>query len=113
MKKIFVSVPFKDRTEDEVKRSLQIVANKYIMKNYAGKPNPVFTKEIEFVNNYMLTDEEVETAKTMKHPKVYYLSLALRKMAECDDVIFDEDWGGYYGCVMEHFVYSHFIAEGS
>lgn len=113
MKKIFVSVPFKGRTEDEIKRAVQITANKYIMKNYAGKPNPVFAKEIEFVDNYTLTDEEVETAKTVKHPKVYYLSLALRKMADCDDVIFADDWGGYYGCEMEHFVYSHFIKEGS
>lgn len=85
MKKLFVSVPMKGRTEEEIKASIQKM--KKIAEIYEGE-------ELELIDSYI----EDNPPKDSKEA-VWYLGESLKKLAQADVFIgIDEacDWSGCY-----------------
>ena len=85
MKKLFVSVPMKGRTEKEIKASIQKM--KKIAEIYEGE-------ELELIDSYI----EDNPPKDNKEA-VWYLGESLKKLAQTDVFIgIDEayDWNGCY-----------------
>jgi hypothetical protein len=85
MKKLFVSVPMKGRTEEEIKASIQKM--KKIAEIYEGE-------ELELIDSYI----EDNPPKDSKEA-VWYLGESLKKLAQADVFIgIDEayDWDGCY-----------------
>lgn len=85
MKKLFVSVPMKGRTEKEIKASIQKM--KKIAEIYEGE-------ELELIDSYI----EDNPPKNSKEA-VWYLGESLKKLAQADVFIgIDEayDWNGCY-----------------
>lgn len=85
MKKLFVSVPMKGRTEEEIKKSIQKM--KKIAEIYEGE-------ELELIDSYI----EDNPPKDSKEA-VWYLGESLKKLAQADVFIgIDEayDWNGCY-----------------
>ena len=85
MKKLFVSVPMKGRTEEEIKASIQKM--KKIAEIYEGE-------ELELIDSY-IEDNPPENSKEA----IWYLSESLKKLTQADVFIgIDEayDWNGCY-----------------
>jgi hypothetical protein len=85
MKKLFVSVPMKGRTEEEIKESIQKM--KKIAEIYE-------CEELELIDSYI----EDNPPKDSKEA-VWYLGESLKKLAQADVFIgIDEayDWNGCY-----------------
>lgn len=85
MKKLFVSVPMKGRTEEEIKASIQKM--KKIAEIYEGE-------ELELIDSHI----EDNPPKDNKEA-VWYLGESLKKLAQADVFIgIDEayDWNGCY-----------------
>jgi hypothetical protein len=85
MKKLFVSVPMKGRTEEEIKASIQKM--KKIAEIYEGE-------ELELIDSYI----EDNPPKDSKEA-VWYLGESLKKLAQADVFIgIDEayDWNSCY-----------------
>ena len=85
MKKLFVSVPMKGRTEKEIKVSIQKM--KKIAEAYEGE-------ELELIDSYI----EDDPPKNNLQP-VWYLGKSLEKLSEADIFIgidTDYDWNGCF-----------------
>lgn len=85
MKKLFVSVPMKGRTETEIKASIQKM--KKIAETYEGE-------ELELIDSYV-----EDNAPWKANPPVWYLAKSLEKLSEADIFIGienDFDWSGCY-----------------
>lgn len=83
MKKLFVSVPMKGRTEEEIKASIQKM--KKIAEIYEGE-------ELELIDSYI----EDNPPKDSKEA-VWYLSESLKKLAQADvfiGICESYDWNG-------------------
>ena len=83
MKKLFVSVPMKGRTEEEIKASIQKM--KKIAEIYEGE-------ELELIDNYI----EDNPPKDSKEA-VWYLGESLKKLAQADvfiGICESYDWNG-------------------
>lgn len=83
MKKLFVSVPMKGRTEEEIKASIQKM--KKIAEIYDGE-------ELELIDSYI----EDNPPKDRKEA-VWYLGESLKKLAQADvfvGIAEDYDWSG-------------------
>lgn len=87
MKKLFVSVPMKGRTEEEIKASIQKM--KKIAEIYEGE-------ELELIDRYI----EDNPPKDIKE-SVWYLGERLKKLAQAD--VFMGIWESYdwNGCCIE------------
>ena len=94
MKKLFVSVPMKGRTEEEIKASIQKM--KKIAKIYEGE-------ELELIDSYI----EDNPPKDSKEA-VWYLGESLKKLAEADVFIGINDAFGWNGCQIENDVVSRY-----
>lgn len=87
MKKLFVSVPMKGRTAEEIKQS--IVKMHRIAEAYEGE-------ELELIDSYVA---EVPPAGCNR--SVWYLSKSIEKLAEADIFIGIRDTAGWAGCKIE------------
>ena len=87
MKKLFVSVPMKGRTEEEIKASIQKM--KKIAEAYEGE-------ELELIDSYV----EGNPPKN-NHQSVWYLGKSLEKLSEADIFIGIEDDYNWSGCYIE------------
>ena len=87
MKKLFVSVPMKGRTEEEIKASIQMM--KRIAEVYEGE-------ELELIDSYV----EGNPPKN-NHQSVWYLGKSLEKLSEADIFIGIEDDYNWSGCHIE------------
>ena len=87
MKKLFVSVPMKGRTEEEIKASIQMM--KRIAEAYEGE-------ELELIDSYV----EGNPPKN-NHQSVWYLGKSLEKLSEADIFIGIEDDYNWSGCYIE------------
>ena len=87
MKKLFVSVPMKGRTEKEIKASIQKM--KKIAEIYEGE-------ELELIDSYI----EDNPPKDSKEA-VWYLGESLKKLAQADVFIGIDDTWGWNGCYIE------------
>lgn len=85
MKKLFVSVPMKGRTEEEIKTSIQKM--KKVAEIYEGE-------ELELIDSYI----EDNPPKDSKEA-VWYLGESLKKLAQADvfiGIYESYDWNGCY-----------------
>lgn len=87
MKKLFVSVPMKGRTEEEIKASIQKM--KKIAEIYEGE-------ELELIDSYI----EDNPPKDSKEA-VWYLGESLKKLAQADVFIGINDALDWNGCCIE------------
>ena len=87
MKKLFVSVPMKGRTEEEIKASIQKM--KKVAEIYEGE-------ELELIDSYI----EDNPPKDSKEA-VWYLGESLKKLAQADVFIGIDDTWGWNGCCIE------------
>lgn len=94
MKKLFVSVPMKGRTEEEIKASIQKM--KKIAEIYEGE-------ELELIDSYI----EDNPPKDSKEA-VWYLGESLKKLAQADVFIGINDAWDWNGCYIENDVASRY-----
>ena len=109
-KYVFISVPFKGRSEEEIFEDMSKA-----MREYAKRTNPDDTMKVltetEFVHNYIVSQRVEKAASTSKNPRLIYLAEAIRKMAACDEVIFGGDWENADGCNVERLVYERYFQK--
>ena len=85
MKKLFVSVPMKGRTEEEIKESIQKM--KKIAEIYEGE-------ELELIDSYIDGNPPKDSKEA-----VWYLGESLKKLAQADvfmGICESYDWNGCY-----------------
>lgn len=87
MKKLFVSVPMRGRTEEEIKASIQKM--KKIAEIYEGE-------ELELIDSYI----EDNPPKDSKEA-IWYLGESLKKLAQADVFIGIDDAYDWNGCYIE------------
>ena len=87
MKKLFVSVPMKGRTEEEIKASIQKM--KKIAEIYEGE-------ELELIDSYI----EDNPPKDSKEA-VWYLGESIKKLAQADVFIGIDEAYVWNGCCIE------------
>lgn len=87
MKKLFVSVPMKGRTEEEIKESIQKM--KKIAEIYEGE-------ELELIDSYI----EDNPPKDSKEA-VWYLGESLKKLARADVLMGIRESYDWNGCCIE------------
>ena len=87
MKKLFVSVPMKGRTEEEIKASIQKM--KKVAEIYEGE-------ELELIDSYI----EDNPPKDSKEA-VWYLGESLKKLAQADVFIGIDGTWGWNRCYIE------------
>ena len=98
MKTVFLSLPMKGRTDEDIKQTIKSMA-RIILAMYPGE-------DIQFVDNFSsshsFTNEEEDEAK---NKSLLYLGEAIQKMAHCDHIAVIEnhncDLYNYRGCFME------------
>lgn len=94
MKKLFVSVPMKGRTEEEIKASIQKM--KKIAEIYEGE-------ELELIDSYIEDDPPKDSKEA-----VWYLGESLKKLAQADVFIGINDAWDWKGCYIENDVASRY-----
>ena len=87
MKKLFVSVPMKGRTEEEIKASIQKM--KKIAEIYEGE-------ELELIDSYIEGNPPKDNNQA-----IWFLGKSLEKLAEADVFIGIEDTWSWNGCAIE------------
>lgn len=87
MKKLFVSVPMKGRTEEEIKASIQKM--KKIAEIYEGE-------ELELIDSYIEDNPPKDN-----NEDVWYLGETLKKLAQADVFVGIDDVWNWSGCYIE------------
>ena len=87
MKKLFVSVPMKGRTEEEIKASIQKM--KKIAEIYEGE-------ELELIDSYI-----EDNPPQNNNEAVWYLGESLKKLAQADVFVGIDDVWDWSGCYIE------------
>lgn len=87
MKKLFVSVPMKGRTEEEIKASIQKM--KKIAEAYEGE-------ELELIDSYI-----EDNPPQNNNQAIWYLGESLKKLAQADVFIGIDDSWDWNGCQIE------------
>lgn len=88
MKKLFVSVPMKGRTEEEIKASIQKM--KKIAEIYEGE-------ELELIDSYIEDNPPKDN-----NEDVWYLGESLKKLAQADVFVGIDDVWDWSGCYIEN-----------
>ena len=89
MKKVFLSLGFKGKTEEQVNNEIE-KAKKRIAAYYECGEDLEFVN-VEFIHNYDYVGVN----------RVECLGEAIKKMSRCDKVYFINDWFNYNGCSIE------------
>ena len=111
MKKIFLSLPFNGRTNKEIHIEIKKMIDKYCLEHDIT-PSMVVNGEVVFVNNYdARSDITIEQLSKCKHNRLLYLGEAIKLMAECDEVIFSENYEKAKGCKVEKTVYDLYFCH--
>lgn len=91
MKRVFVSVPMSDKSDDEIRQA--IVKLHQIAELLEGQ-------QLTLVDNFDPDALTSDSAEPYNKECMHLLSKAIDKMAECDIFIGVETWG-YRGCMNE------------
>lgn len=91
---VFVSVPMRNKTDDMIERAILIAQKNYLRMT---KQHP---EDIEFINNHMRY-ERIQVPDNA-NANVIYLSEAIKKIGNSNEVIFGKDWKYANGCIIEH-----------
>jgi len=86
MKKLFISCPMIDKTNDEIKEKRNEIKNK--VEKFIGE-------EVELIDSFF------ENAPHNATP-IWFLGQSILKLSEADIVCFGEYWEKYDGCFVEH-----------
>ena len=90
MRKVFISVPMKDRTKENIEKSIEKI------KAYAKL---VIDDELEFVN----TEVQEKAPYNTKKEAVWYLGKSLEILSTCDILMApsNDGWYTFNGCEIE------------
>lgn len=89
MKKIYISQPMRDLTQEEITNRRNEIIIK--LKNY-------FNEEIEIIDSYFKEDFQGDASPLM------FLGKSIQAMANADYIIMGMGWENARGCRTEHFV---------
>lgn len=92
MRKIFISVPMKDKTKEQIEKNIADI------KEFCTK---LFQKEqVEFVNTIV---QEKPPYESGEHTSVWYLGKSLEKLSTCNMIVIENgvDYTKYSGCYIE------------
>lgn len=87
MKKVFISQPMRDKTDEEIKKERKIALDR-VKELY---PN----EEVEEINSFFQGVPHNATP-------LWYLGESIKLLGEADIVYFCKDWNKYRGCIVEH-----------
>lgn len=91
MKKLFISQPMKDKTDEEIlNERKEIIKKAYIISE---------ERELEVIDSFFGDDFKTSDKKNVP---LYFLSKSLEKLVEADIAIFASGWENYRGCRIEH-----------
>lgn len=88
MKKLFVSIPMKGRSEEEIRKSIAKMKN--IVEAYEGE-------EVELIDSYV-KDNPPEN----NNQALWYLGESIKKLSEADIIVTIDDIYSWNGCVVEY-----------
>ena len=88
MKKVFISVPMKDRTKENIEKSIEKI------KEF-GKL--VIDDEVEFVNTIV----EEKPPYTNNNQAVWYLGKSIEILSQCDIILSPDETWNFNGCDIE------------
>ena len=88
MKKLFVSIPMKGRSEEEIRKSIAKMKN--IVEAYEGE-------EVELIDSYV-KDNPPEN----NNQALWYLGESIKKLSEADIMVTIDDRYSWNGCVVEY-----------
>lgn len=91
MTKVFISVPMKGRSEEDIKSDIERA--KGILRSAIDN--------VEFADSFYKDDVESRVCDAKKHPGLAYLGRSLKDMADCDIVFFCNGWEHARGCWLE------------
>lgn len=92
--KVFISVPMRGRTDQEIAGAITIAKSK--LAKMAEENNEI----IEYVDNFVSMRDDIG----IKDPAMYCLGTAIQKMSKCDTIYFCPGWQEARGCVIERHV---------
>lgn len=87
MKKLFISQPMRDKTDEEIKEERAEIV-KRIAENFG---------EVEVIDSFI-----EENAPKNTNSGLWYLGKSLELLATADYAYFAEGWKDYRGCKIEH-----------
>lgn len=96
MKKIFISLPMKDKSSEEIKNDFKYWFN-YIKNNY---PN----EDFELIDTYFDIDSDLESTEHIKDKNIWYLGKSIEKLSEADIIFFHPLWKKARGCIIENYI---------
>ena len=94
MTKVFISLPMRDRSVDEIRERMN-----YILE----KARERLKDDLELIDTVNTDPQPIES----KHG-CYYLGRSISMMSNADFVIFDHDWRTAKGCRIERWVCSFY-----
>lgn len=94
MKKLFVSVPMRDRTEENIRKSIEKMHK--IAEATVGE-------ELELIESYI-----PDNASDSRSEAIFYLGIAIKQMATADYFITTDATWRYSGCDIEQHVARHY-----
>lgn len=98
-KTVFLSVPMRGYTTDQIRNRLNEMKAAFLLKNYSE------FSEVEFIDN--LIEEDLSGAD-YKNVYMAYLAEAIRKMATCDAIFFSKGFEDARGCLAEDYIAAHY-----
>lgn len=87
MKRLFISQPMKDKTDEEILSEREIAIK---------EAEELLGEEVELIDSFFQDEPEV------KNRPLYYLGKSLELLATADIAFFAKDWDKYRGCKIEH-----------
>lgn len=86
MKKIFISQPMRNKTDEEIENE----RNRAI-----EKVKEIFDDEVEVIDSFFKNAPHDATP-------LWYLGESVKLLGQADFVYFCKDWNKYRGCIVEH-----------
>lgn len=87
MKKLFISQPMRDKTDEEIKTERAEIINR-VMERFV---------EVEVIDSFI-----EENAPGNANSGLWYLGKSLELLSTADCAYFAEGWKNYRGCKIEH-----------
>ena len=87
MKKLFISQPMRDKTDEQILKERDIAKSKAEVLIGLG--------EVELIDSFI--EDAPHDAKPL-----WYLGESIKLLGEADIAYFCKDWEHYRGCVIEH-----------